>query len=97
MTRYQAALNIQQGAVNPRAIARALVSAIDSACGEGKGHPGANEDVTVRLIIHQLTHVLYRVDLYDLPIDRNEHGKPAGFGMYCDDIRVCEAKVEGTL
>lgn len=62
------AIAIQEGACNPRGIARSLVSAIDEAC-EGKGSPGAGSSPAVRLILHQLLYVLYGTEPYLLSKD----------------------------
>ena len=56
------AREIQEGACNPRAIARALVQVIDAKCDEG-GVPSA-KCAEVRLILHQLCHILGMGDLY---------------------------------
>jgi len=54
MKRHKAALAIQQGARNVRAIARSLVEASDEAAREGIG---AEKDAAVRMIVHQLAQV----------------------------------------
>jgi len=50
--RHREALEIQEGACNVRAIARALVKAADEAGNEGGPNP--REDAAVRLIAHQI-------------------------------------------
>ena len=90
--RYSNALYIQEGAVNPRAVARRLAAAIDEVCGEG-GHPAASEDPAVRLIMHQLAYILWKVDLYDLPVKRTEGQEYYGFLAYGSDTDECRAKV----
>ena len=70
------ALAIQDGACNPRAMARSLVRMIDAACDEGNGHPAAGQCPAVRLTLHQLLFILYGTDLYmsndALPEDRRD-------------------------
>lgn len=55
-------LFIQEGACNPRAMARELVKAIDEACDQG-GAPEAGKRPEVRLILHQLLFILYGTDV----------------------------------
>ena len=56
MNRHTDAIDIQQGACNPSGIARSLVKAIDEARAETPGN--AANDPAVRLIAHQLDHIL---------------------------------------
>jgi len=53
--RHQDALGIQQGACNPHAIARALVSALDECRAE---NVAPDHDVASALICHQLAYLL---------------------------------------
>ena len=54
MSRFTDAYQIQQGACNPRGIARALVKACDEADQDTQGTDGIRSDPAVRLILHQL-------------------------------------------
>jgi hypothetical protein len=58
------AFNIQQGACNPRGIARSLVKAIDQAAEEG-GSRAAGQSPAVRQILHQMFWVMFGTDPYD--------------------------------
>jgi hypothetical protein len=53
--RHDNALLIQQGACNPAGIARSLVEACDECLKEGVSQ---REDAAVRLIVHQLAHLM---------------------------------------
>lgn len=103
----QNTLYIQEGACNPRAIARELlraiseelVRAVDEACNNG-GSPAAGKSPEVRLILHQLLWILYGTDVavHDYQptcgcaIFRNGHG---GCGWDWDkDMAAVRAKVE---
>jgi hypothetical protein len=90
-------LFIQEGACNPRAMARELVRAIDEACDNGGGHPGTGKSPEVRLILHQLFFVVYGSDLYlsdsvnDFPVLRDGlHGPKADWDA---DTAAVRAKV----
>lgn len=53
------ALEIVEGACNPRAIARALVKAIDAGCEQGKGStPRGEHFAPARLMLTQLTYLM---------------------------------------
>jgi len=53
--RFDNALLIQQGACNPSGVARSLVEACDECLKEGVSQ---REDAAVRLIVHQLAHLM---------------------------------------
>lgn len=55
MTRNEAARLVQAGASNPRAVAQALVNAIDECRAEGGNE---RDDHAVFLILHQLAFIL---------------------------------------
>lgn len=58
-TRFKDALIVQDGACNPRAIARALLRAIEEVAVQLGGDTAAvREDAAVRLIAHQLAFLL---------------------------------------
>lgn len=56
--RFKKALQIQQGASNPKAIARELVAAIDEAFEESGSTDRTLADPAVRLIAHQLGSIV---------------------------------------
>ena len=78
----QKAMMIQEGAVNPKAIARTLVEAIDEGC-EGVGHSEANNAAT-RLILHQLLFIMGLGDLYELQQTRS----------YTDDYKAMKEQAQ---
>ena len=80
--RHSDALYIQNGAVNPRAVARSLVSAIDEVCDEQNGSMRI-KDAAVRLILHQLVFIVEGTDLYN---------DCAFESVYYDDVKTCEAE-----
>ncbi len=63
--RHRDAIQIQQGACNPVAISRALVSAIDEARAENLDTDGICADPAVRLICHQLAFLLKTENIND--------------------------------
>ena len=75
------AYGIQQGACNPRAIARALAAAIDEAA-EREGSRAAGKSPAVRQIIHQLASILAWGDPYDGPMLNGE--------SWTADYHACE-------
>lgn len=80
--RFHDAVLIQKGACNPSGIARSLVAAIDEASADpaSTGTAAICADPAVRLITHQLAHVL-RLSEYDFDLD-----------AYGRDLRLCEAR-----
>lgn len=68
MTRYSDAYMIQQGACNPRGVARALVKACDEAAEDTQSTDGVRGDPAVRLILHQL-NFLCNVGEFDRDMD----------------------------
>ena len=58
---------IQEGACNPRAIARAIVRAVDEAADQG-GSRAPGQSPAVRQMIHQLAWILWGTDPYDQAI-----------------------------
>lgn len=84
MNRFQDALDIQQGACNPRGVSLALNRAINEACDTG-GHSKAN-DPAVRLILHQLVFIITGADLH---LDGVR-----GFEDYDGDCKACESALE---
>lgn len=62
--RFWNAYMIQQGACNPSGIARSLVEAIDEQRAENSSTKATCNDPAVRMIAHQLAHVL-RLAEYD--------------------------------
>lgn len=83
------AVEIQQGACNPRALARALVKAVDAACDTG-GSAKAGESPAVRLIVHQLLFILYRREIY-----LSSDGEWFPYDQYRKDLDYCEANQPG--
>lgn len=77
--RYKNAVQIQQGACNPRPITKALLDAIDDARQEGKSE---HNDPAVFLILHQLVWVLTG---HDVDIAMDEGGQ-----KYSDAMDACE-------
>ncbi len=69
--RFETALQIQEGACNPRPIARSLLDAIDACRNEGKNE---REDPAVFLILHQLAWVLTRHDIALIGGDEDRYG-----------------------
>jgi hypothetical protein len=78
--RFEDALEIQDGAINPVAIAKALVDACLECIDEGVSQC---EDPAVRLIVHQLSHI---VDSRTVDTD---------FVTYSRLIRFCEENETG--
>jgi len=80
--RHREALEIQEGAVNVAAIARALVRAADEVHGEKTSTP--SRDAAVRLIVHQLASLCRVSEMDD---DLNVYGDLSDECRKIDDER----------
>lgn len=78
--RFWDAYGIQQGACNPSGIARSLVTAIDEARAENSDTASLCADPAVRMIVHQLAHIL---NLYEYDRDLDAYGR---------DLRSCKER-----
>ena len=76
------AYEIQQGPCNPKAIARAIVAAIDEMA-ETEGSRAAGKSPAVRQMVHQLAFILRWGDPYDGPMFHGEE--------WSADYHACEA------
>lgn len=74
--RFKKAIQIQEGASNPKAVARELVAAIDEAFQQTGSTTSTCEDPAVRLIAHQLGTLLGMEELFtDQEVYRMLHGE----------------------
>jgi hypothetical protein len=89
--RFSDAVSIQQGASNPRGVARSLVKALDDAANEGKSQ---RTDPAARMIVHQLCHLLGIMvhDIQSFRSDAVEHYQGGGF-IYEVDYHKCLASL----
>lgn len=84
--RFRNALDAQAGACNPRPIAKALLDAVQDVAASpeytARGTAAICEDPAVRLIAHQLAHLL------------NLRALDSGLHDYADATAVCEARAD---
>ena len=78
--RFRDAVGIQQGACNPSGIARSLVEACSECIAEGVSQ---REDPAVRLIVHQLAHLMDTRSIDD------------GLTLYRELMQTCEDRQTG--